>query len=109
MRFVIVGLFILLDIATGLLKAVSKGKIDSTMLRQGLWHKLAEVMAVACSYLVEFTMAYVELGVDLPVMNVVIVYLCITEFTSIAENLAEVNPTLNKLYGSYLNKMKEEQ
>lgn len=107
MKIAIVGLFILLDIITGLVKALSSGKIDSTFLRQGLWHKLAEVLSVATGYLVECAMGYIELGVELPITNVVIVYICIMEFISIAENIAEVNPSLKKLYGQYLNKLKE--
>lgn len=105
--YIVVGIFILFDIGTGLLKALYHGDINSTALRKGLYHKLSEIIAMTGSGLAEYGMAYINLGVEIPVLNVVTVYLCITELVSILENLADVNPILAKLFKPYLEKLKD--
>lgn len=102
---IIVGCFIIFDLITGFLKAGYLGDIDSTKLRQGLIHKLSEVIAVIASYLLEYGMHYIHFGVELPVLSVVSVYICTTELVSILENLGDINPALNKLFKPYLAKL----
>ena len=105
--YITVGVFILFDILTGFVKGLYKEGINSTYLRQGLFHKLSEVLAVVGSGLLEYGLGYVELGIDIPVLKVVAVYICTMELVSILENLAEVNPALGKLFKPYLQKLKE--
>lgn len=107
--YIVVGIFILFDVGTGLLKAIYHGDINSTALRKGLYHKLSEIIAMVGSGLAEYGMNYIDLGVDVPVLNVVAVYLCITELVSILENLADVNPALAKLFKPYLEKLKDDK
>ena len=107
--YIIVGCFILGDIITGLLFAAYKGNINSTKLRQGLFHKLAEIIAVVLSVFLEYACDYVHLGIELPVFNIVSVYICIMEFVSILENLCGINPQLSKLFKPYLEKLKEDE
>lgn len=107
--YITVGVFILFDIATGLVKALYKEGLNSTYLRKGLYHKLSEVLAVAGSGLLEYGLGYVNLGVDLPVLGVVSVYICSMEFVSIIENLCVVNPGLAKLFKPYLAKFKDNE
>lgn len=102
--FIVCG-FILADIITGLLQALYKGELNSTKLRQGLFHKLSEVLAVIFSIGIEYACKYIELGVDLPILNVVSAYICLMELVSILENLCEVNPALSKLFKPYLEKL----
>ena len=106
MTYIVVGIFILFDICTGILKAVYQGNINSTALRQGLYHKLSEVIAVAGSGLLEIGMNYINIGINLPVLNVVAGYLCITEFVSVLENICAINSKLAKLFNPYLEKLK---
>lgn len=105
--YIAVGLFILFDIVTGIIKALYKGDLNSTYLRKGLYHKLSEIIAVALSGLLEYGMVYINLGIDLPVLNIVSVYICAMELVSIMENLCEVNPGLAKLFKPYLEKLKD--
>ena len=103
--YIVTGCFILFDILTGLLKGLYKGGIDSTALRKGLYHKLSEVLAVAGSALFEHGTRYVEIGVELPLVSFVTVYICLMEATSILENLCEVNPRLGKVFKRFLAKL----
>ena len=105
--YIAVAIFILFDILTGIIKALYKEGLNSTYLRRGLFHKLSEVLAVAGSGLLEYGMSYINLGVELPVLNVVAVYVCTMELISIIENIAEVNPSLAKLFKPYLEKLKD--
>ena len=44
---VIVLIFIMLDVVSGLLKAFSTTGFDSSVMRQGFFHKMAELLSVA--------------------------------------------------------------
>ena len=102
---IVVGCFILFDVVTGILKALNNEGLNSTILRKGLFHKLSEVLAVVGAALLEYGAAYIDLGVDLPFLNVVGIYICLMEFVSVVENLCELNPALKKLFKPYLEKL----
>ena len=106
--YITVGAFILFDLITGIIKALYNEGLNSTYLRKGLYHKLSEVIVVVGSGLLEYGIQYVELGFDIPVLKVVAIYICSMELVSVLENLAEVNPSLAKLFRPYLEKLKEE-
>lgn len=105
--YICVGIFILFDIVTGIIKALYNDGLNSTNLRKGLFHKLSEIIATAGAGLLEYGVSYVKLGIDLPLLSIVSGYICLTELISILENLAEVNPNLAKLFKPYLAKLKE--
>lgn len=107
--YVTVGVFIIFDVLTGLSKGIYLGELNSTKLRQGLFHKLSEIIAVVGSGLLEYGMIYVDLGIDFPILKVVVAYICVTELVSIVENLCILNPSLAKLFGPYLEKMKDKE
>ncbi len=106
MVYIVVGAFILLDILTGILKALYKGEMNSTVLRKGLFHKLSEIIATGCAGFYEYGTRYFDFGFELPVLKAVSAYICLMEFVSICENLAQINPTLGKLFAPYLEKLK---
>lgn len=104
--YLAVGVFIVFDIATGILKALFKGEINSSILRIGLFHKLAECFAVFGAGLLQYAVNYVDIGIDIPMLGAVTVYICAMETVSITENLCVVNPGLSKLFQPYLDKLK---
>lgn len=105
--YIIVGCSILFDVITGLIKGLYKRKINSTFLRVGLFHKLSEIVAVIGAGLLEYGANYIDLGFEFPILKVVGIYITTMELISILENLAEVNPTLYKLFSPYLEKLKK--
>ena len=107
--YICTGSFILFDIITGLLKAWHNKNIDSTILRQGLFNKLAEIVAVAFAAFLQYGGQYIHMGIELPVVAVVSSYICLMEFISVIENLCEVNPHLAKVFEKYLKKAKEKE
>ena len=48
-----------------------------------------------------------SLGFELPLLNVVSVYICTMELISIVENICEVNPQMYALFSPYLKKLKQ--
>lgn len=107
--YIVVGVFILFDILTGIIKALYQEGLNSTKLRKGLFHKLSEIIAVAGSGLIEYGLAYVHLNIDLPLLNIVSVYICTMELVSVLENLGKTNPSLAKLFKPYLEKIKSQE
>ena len=103
---IVVCCFILFDILTGVIKAIYKEGLNSTALRKGLFHKLSEVLAVVGAWLLEYGVTYIDLGVELPVLNAVAIYICLMEVVSIIENLCRVNPRMAKFFKPYLEKLK---
>lgn len=106
MPLVIVLGFIGFDILTGLIKAFKENGYNSTIMREGGYHKSMEVIAVVGAYLLEYAIKYVDLGINIPAVSVVVAYICIMEFISILENMCAVNPELCALFKPYLEKLK---
>lgn len=107
--YIFVGCFILFDIITGIIKALYKGGLNSTILRVGLFHKLSEILAVTGSGLMEYGANYINFDIGFPVFKAIAGYISIMELISILENLCEVNPSLAKLFKPYLEKLKQKK
>lgn len=106
MYLIIVLGFIAFDVVTGLIKAGYNGKYNSAIMREGGFHKSMEVMAMAVAYFVEYAIGYINIGVDVPAVPAVTVYICIMELISILENICAVNPQMCALFKPYLDKLK---
>ena len=106
MQFVVALGFISFDVLTGLIKAFKENGYNSTIMREGGYHKSMEIIAVVGAYLLEYAIKYVELGINVACVNVVVAYICIMEFISILENMCAVNPELCALFKPYLEKLK---
>lgn len=99
--------FIVFDVVTGLLKAAKKKKINSTVLRKGMFNKSSEILTVVGAGLLELTTKYIGFEKPLPLLSVTATYVCLMELTSIIENLCELNPHLKNFFKPYLDKLKE--
>lgn len=104
MVYLIVGLFILFDLATGLTKAFKNKVFTSSTMREGLFHKSASIFVVALATLVDYAQTMIDLGCDLPVTETVCTYIIVMEIGSVIENLGAINPNLipeniKKLFG----------
>lgn len=93
--------FVVFDFVTGLLKAVKNKNVSSSKMREGLFHKVSFVgaiaLAVAAEFAVmEFAKTSFDLGytLDIPFTVFVCGYIVLTEIASICENLSEINPEL---------------
>lgn len=86
--------FIVFDVVSGLIQAIANKELESTKMKQGLWHKCGFLLAIAFGMLCEYAMFYVDLGFTIPIMNSVCIFVIATELVSILENLAKLSPEL---------------
>lgn len=96
-RFLIVTcVFILLDVLLGVAGAVKNNNLQSAKLREGLWHKVGFFGLILFAGLFEYCSTLVDLGVDVPAVATVCIYVVVTEAVSIIENLCILNPEIAK-------------
>lgn len=90
----IVGCFILLDIATGIIQAIANKDLSSEKLRKGAFHKMSFVLIICLAYLIDYGVGYIDLGFNFPIVVPTCTYICLTEIISIVENIIKINPEL---------------
>ncbi len=106
MSVLIVAGAIILDIITGLIKALKNKNLNSTKIREGLYNKVSEILALIFAYGIEYVTNYIKIGTDIPTVGFVSTYIIITEIISIVENLCETNKSIYKLFSPFLEKLK---
>ena len=106
--YIITAAFIALDMITGLVKAFKKKEYTSSVMREGLFHKIGSVICVVFASLVDFAQGYLDLGVSVPVTAAVCGYIVMMEIGSIIENVAIINPNiLPKKMKSFFQKLSD--
>lgn len=105
--YFVAGGFIIFDIVSGVIKALAQGKLNSTISRLGLFNKLSEVCAIFLSSFSEWAFSYLDIGIDVAILPFVVTYISFMELLSSLENLAEINPKLNKILKPYLEKLQK--
>lgn len=100
--------FIVLDILVGLVKAFSTTGFKSLKMREGLFHKLGEIMCVAFGVVCEICFPLVGITITLPIVSTICIYIVLMETGSIIENLAVVSPNINSLLGKVFGGYKNE-
>ena len=99
-------LFMVMDFASGLVKAAKNKAISSTVMREGLFHKASLVLVILLAIMCEVTMTHFDIGMDLPLVVPVCAYIVLMEVASILENVCEINPQLSdsKVLGLFKKK-----
>ena len=102
---IVVFTFIVLDLVVGIIKALATSTYKSLKMREGLWHKLGEILCVAFGVLCETAFPYVGITVNIPMVTTICVYIVLMETGSIVENIAVISPNiqkvLSKVFGDY--------
>lgn len=98
--------FIAGDVVTGIASSLYKGEFNSTIMREGMWHKLGSILAIlACIFIQHFVrLMGVEMGFN--ISDACAIYICVMEIGSIMENVCSLNPTLTKVMSRFLKKLK---
>lgn len=92
---------IIIDILVGIIKGIYLHKLKSSIMRKGLWHKLAEAILLITSLIIAFLTD--KFWQDLPINLINLYmscagYIIIMEIISIIENLHEINPKISLKY-----------
>lgn len=103
--------FMMIDVFTGILKAVKNKELSSTRAREGIYKKASFILFIAFGYLADYAMNYVDLGFNFPAAATICTLIILTEGISVLENLGQINPDMVKLVAPFLsalNSKKEE-
>lgn len=103
---VIVFAFIVADIATGLIKSIATHSYSSSVMREGLFHKLGEVVCMIFGVLCDYTLPMLGIKIPLSIAQSVSIYIIIMEIGSVVENIGVLNPELSKYLGKIFEKIK---
>ena len=87
-------IFIIFDIVTGIAGGVKEKALNSSALREGLWHKSGFIGLILLAYILQVASLYVDLGFEIPSITVICIYIILTECVSIFENLCILNPEI---------------
>lgn len=101
---IVVLIFIAFDVLTGWLKAFATGTTDSSIMREGLFHKIGELLAMAFGYVCQFALPYVGVEVSIPFAGAIGTYIVLMETASIVENISIINPGLAKIMDKIFSK-----
>ena len=92
--YLVVLVAIVLDFVSGIAKGAMNGRLDSKVMREGLYHKFAYVLVLAAAATLEYGSSFLDLGYAVPIVLPVCAYIVITEVVSLIENIGEMNPQL---------------
>lgn len=95
--FAIVCAFVLLDVLSGLAAAIKNKELSSSVMHEGLYNKLGEVLLLVVSMFVGSILdipPFTQLGIPPEVMYLVALYITLMELVSILENICKLNPSL---------------
>ena len=97
---IIALIFIAFDVLTGWLKALATKSTDSSIMRQGLFHKLGEIVSIIFGYVCEYSLPLIGVSVNIPFAVAIGTYIVLMELASIVENISSINPHLSKVLGN---------
>lgn len=101
--------FMVIDVFTGVLKAVKNKELNSTKAREGIYKKASFILFIAFGYLADYAMDYVNMGLNLPAGATICTLIIVTEAISVLENLGQINPDLVKLVAPFLSALNKKE
>lgn len=101
--------FMVIDVFTGVLKAVKNKELNSTKAREGIYKKASFILFIAFGYIADYAMGYVNLGFNFPAAATICTLVIVTEAISVLENLGQINPELVKLVAPFLSALNKKE
>lgn len=94
MQYAIVTAFIALDFVTGLINALKNKAFNSSVMREGLYHKSGSLLCMLLGVLIDYGQTILDLGFTAPVGIAICTYIVLMEIGSIFENVGKINPEI---------------
>lgn len=91
---VAVVVVVLLDILSGIIKALIAGNLKSSIMREGLAKKSAYFILIIIFVMVNLVQIHFQFWPEFPTVSVICALICVCEVISIVENAAEINPEI---------------
>lgn len=86
--------FNLLDLVSGVIAALKNKDLQSSKLRDGLFKKVGFIMCYFLAWVIDTHGTLIGFNISVDVLPIIITYTCVTEITSILENIAKINADL---------------
>lgn len=102
----IVLIFISFDILFGLMQALANQNFKSCVMRQGLFHKLGEILAYCFGVVCDTALPMVDIMVPFSLAAAITIYIVVMEIGSILENISKISPELAKYLGFIFEKLR---
>lgn len=102
----IILIFISFDILFGLLQALTNQTFQSSVMRQGLFHKLGEILCYLFGVVCDTTLPMINILVPFSLASAITIYIVIMEIGSILENLSKISPVMAKYLGLIFEKLR---
>ena len=97
---IVVAILVAVDIISGFAAAWATNTIQSSKIREGLWHKAGYVFIISAALTVEWGAAHgLELGFEVPLVIPICVWISLMEIVSVLENAKKMNPDLQSVPG----------
>lgn len=94
------------DIVIGLVKAFTTHSYESGIMREGLFHKLGELLCFIFAVVCDLTLPSLGIALPVSITSAVAVYLVFMEVGSVIENIGVMNPQLGKYLSMVFAKVK---
>lgn len=85
---------ILFDIVTGITQALKNKSFKSSVMREGLYHKVGILFLLALGIGIDMSQTIIDLGFTIPTFKFVATYVGVMEISSILENIYRINSDL---------------
>lgn len=84
-----------MDIVTGFAGAVVTHSVSSKKMREGIGHKVMLILTIMLAVLVQIFSTHIgDLGIIVPLILPVCIYIIVMEITSVVENITTAYPEL---------------
>lgn len=94
---IVCGILILMDIVCGTVAAMRNRELSSSIAREGMYNKFAEVMFLLTGIIANETLSmppFDTLGISPGIAYIVAAYIAWMEMVSILENICKIDPEL---------------
>lgn len=85
---------IMFDVLTGILVGILVTGLSSKKSREGVAHKTGLVCAIVFGVLLHIAQQFFDMGIHIPILMAICLYIAFTECISIVENIGELSPQL---------------
>lgn len=108
-KLIIILAFIVSDIISGLFKALANEGYNSSIMRQGMLHKMSEIFCFLFCVLCDLTLPRLDIILPFSIASGITVYLVLMEIGSIIENIGLLNPEIGKYLKNVFEKLKNDE
>lgn len=92
--WIVVIIFIALDVIAGTTKAFLTKTVSSEKARKGIMHKMGYILAMMMCTFIDIAQKIADIGFSIPVLEMCAVMICAAEIFSLCEHVKELNPDI---------------